>query len=351
MVLAGAQQESARAQFDKPPGVVVWYSVTQTTSESIVKIMTQRFRDICFTSFREEAPEMHNSLTYLVYQREKCPKTGKEHWQGFCQAKNQKASFKAWQKAIGDPKAHIEKRHGTATEARDYCMAAEWKGKSKGQIPDSTKEFGEFDPKENEGKRNDLEEARKTILGKRRWADVVNDPEVQPVLAKHLNWAKTVFNNKPPAKMKELEWRPWQKDLLEIATKECDDNRTIHWYYDPECGAGKTTITKFLVRNHNAVVLSGKTADVLHGYDDQEICIFDIPKDAQNGDKDFIPYGAIEKIKDGTFFSGKYEGRMHVRDFECHVIVFANCLPKEGCWDPTRTNLIELSERDAPQFA
>lgn len=311
--------------------------------------MGERLRDICFTSFAKEKPKFHSTLTYLVFQREKCPTTGKEHWQGFAQAKNQKASFKAWQKAIGDPAAHCEKRWGTATQARDYCMAKEWPDKEtkemkdKGQIPGTTEEHGEFDAKENEGKRTDLEEARQTILGKRRWQDVVNDPDVAPVLSKHMQWARAVFTNKRPTPMvAPTTWRTWQQELLD-AVKEDPDDRTIHWFYDPNCGAGKTTITKYLVRNHGAIVLSGKTADVLNGYDDQEIVIFDIPKDAQSGDKDFIPYGAIEKIKDGTFYSGKYEGQMHVRDYEAHVIVFANCLPKEGCWDARRTNLVELS--------
>jgi hypothetical protein len=321
--------------------------------------MGERQRDICFTSFQDEKPNFHSTLTYLVFQREKCPTTGKEHWQGFAQAKNQKASFKAWQKAIGDPKAHCEKRWGTATQARDYCMAKQWPDKEtkemkdKGQIPGTMEEHGDFDPKENEGKRNDLEEARQLILGKRRWQDVVNDPDVQPVLARSMQWAKAVFTNKPPTKMAApAEWREWQKELLATISEEADD-RSIHWFYDPECGAGKTTMTKFLVRNHGAVVLSGKTADVLNGYDDQPIVIFDIPKDAQSGDKDFIPYGAIEKIKDGTFYSGKYEGQMHIRDYEAHVIVFANCLPKDGCWDPARTKQVDLSTTtfEAPQFA
>lgn len=217
--------------------------------------------------------------------------------------------------------------------------------KEESRMPDThPTELGDFDPKESDGKRNDLEEARQTILGKRRWGDVVNDESLQPVLQKHHAWAKLVFNNKPPAPMAApAEWREWQAALISVVTQPCMDDRKIHWFYDPECGAGKTTLTKYLVRNHNAIVLSGKTADVLNGYDDQEIVIFDIPKDAQQGDKDFIPYGAIEKIKDGTFYSGKYEGRMHVRDFEAHVIVFANCFPKEGCWDPARTELVSLS--------
>ena len=166
---------------------------------------------------------------------------------------------------------------------------------------------------------------------------------MQPVLVKHLNWAKTVFANKPIAKYEkdfEGDWRPWQQELLDIVTKQCTDKRLIWWIYDPAYGAGKSTLAEYLVRDHEACILNGKTTDVLHGYDDEPIAIFDIPKDAL---QEWIPYGAIEKIKDGIFFSGKYEGRQHVRDYKAHVIVFANCLPKDGCWDPKRTKLITLS--------
>lgn len=303
-----------------------------------------RFRDVCFTDFGEKEPTFGKGISYLAFQREKCPKTHRLHWQGFAQATNPKASFAAWQKALGCPKAHLEKRHGTATEARDYCQVDEWKGEPKGYIEGTRQEFGTFDPKGEEGARNDLVEARLNILGKRRWADVVNDESLQSILQRHHQWAKLIFNNKPPTPTTApANWRPWQKDLIDLVTTACTDDRIIHWFYDPSCGAGKTVLTKFLIRNHGAIVLSGKTADVLNGYDDQDIVIFDIPKDAQSDDKDFIPYGAIEKIKDGTYYSGKYEGRMHCRDFEAHVIVFANCFPKHNCWDPARTRLVALS--------
>lgn len=312
--------------------------------------MTQRLRDICFTSYLPSKPTLGAGVTYLVFQREKCPETERLHWQGFAQATHAKSSFKAWQKALAIGSSHIEKRHGTATQARDYCMASVWDNKDKGQIPDTTEEHGAFDPKESEGARSDLDTARETILGKRRWNDVVNDASLTKVLSRNLPWAKAIFNAKPPQPMTApAVWRPWQQELLDLVTSECTDDRTIHWVYDPDCGAGKSTLTKFLIRNHGAIVLCGKTADVLHGYDDEEIVIFDIPKDAQKDDKDFIPYGAIEKIKDGTYFSGKYEGRMHCRPFEAHVIVFANCQPKEGCWDPARTRHLQLSS-GLPQF-
>lgn len=120
-----------------------------------------KYRDACFTSYLETKPEQGKGVTYLVFQKEKCPTTGKEHWQGFAQSKNQKTT-KAWQKALKIGKAHVEQRQGTCQEAADYCKAAQWKDKDKGQVPGTTEEFGEFDPKDSQGqgKRNDLDEIK-----------------------------------------------------------------------------------------------------------------------------------------------------------------------------------------------
>lgn len=58
---------------------------------------------------------------YLVYQRERCPDTGKEHWQGYVEF-HKTMRIKGAQEALKIPKAHMEKRRGTRDEARNYCM-------------------------------------------------------------------------------------------------------------------------------------------------------------------------------------------------------------------------------------
>lgn len=309
--------------------------------------MTFRYRDSCFTSFDAAAPKWHDSLTYLAYQQEKCPNTHKLHWQGFAQAKNPKASHKAWLKCLSIKKGHSEARQGTPQEASDYCTSAVYKGKDKGRIEGTTKTFGEIDLKtsEGQGKRKDLAEASAKILGKRRWQDVMLDPDLAPTVAKHMNWAKELFFNKPcaPKPFPHEKFYDWQQYLFDIVKEPCNDSRTIHWVYDPGMNKGKTEFGRFLMRNYGACILGGKASDVLYMYDEEPIAIFDIPKDVANTDKDFIAYAAIEKVKDGFYASGKYQGRKMNRDFDAHVIVFANCPPKENCWDPARTNLITLS--------
>jgi len=81
-------------------------------------------RHYVFTSYQDECPEMNENVRYLVYQREICPDSNREHWQGYAEFHKPMRVLGA-QKELGIPKAHMEKRHGSRDEARDYCMKEE----------------------------------------------------------------------------------------------------------------------------------------------------------------------------------------------------------------------------------
>lgn len=78
-------------------------------------------RHYCFTSFDVEAPKMGADVRYLVFQRERCPSTGKEHWQGYVEFTTVK-KFTGAGLAISQTSVHFEKRAGTRDQARTYCM-------------------------------------------------------------------------------------------------------------------------------------------------------------------------------------------------------------------------------------
>lgn len=62
-----------------------------------------------------------------------------------------------------------------------------------------------------------------------------------------------------------------------------------------------------------------------------KIVILDIPRDQYNK----ISYTGIEEVKNGLFFSGKYESKMHTQN-QPHVICFANCRPRLDGVSPER---------------
>lgn len=116
----------------------------------------------------------------------------------------------------------------------------------------------------------------------------------------------------------------WQLDVMEII-REKPDKRTIHWFWESNGCVGKTQLCKYLVVKHDALVLNGKSADMFHMLSKskkRKLILVDVPRSSQ----EFINYGAIEMIKNGLIFSGKYDGCQLV--FNCpHVIVFSNQLP------------------------
>jgi hypothetical protein len=119
--------------------------------------------------------------------------------------------------------------------------------------------------------------------------------------------------------------RGWQLEVMDII-KDVPNKRTIHWFWEPDGCVGKTTLCKYLVVKHNALMLCGKSNDMFQMLakfpEKRKLILVDVPRCSSG----FVNYGAIEQMKNGLVFSGKYEGAQLV--FNCpHVIVFANVYP------------------------
>lgn len=123
--------------------------------------------------------------------------------------------------------------------------------------------------------------------------------------------------------------RPWQ-NLLSNLLKEEPNDRTILWFWEETGNSGKSALTRYLVHHHRACILQGKGVDCLHGvmkYQElnsvfPDIIIYDVPRT----NVDFLSYTALESLKNGCFFSGKYEGGQVLMPHP-HVVVFANQQP------------------------
>lgn len=155
-------------------------------------------------------------------------------------------------------------------------------------------------------------------------------------------WTKGIDIPKPIKLI--TEFKPWQQDIINILNEEPND-RTIHWFWDNNGNIGKTALTKYICVNMNAIVLSGKQNDMFNGVLQYHkstgkwpnVVIFDIPRSAL----DYVSYGGMEKIKDGMFFSGKYEGGMCVFNSP-HVLCFANAKPDTSIMSQDRWSIIQL---------
>lgn len=99
----------------------------------------KRNRNWCFTSYAVTAPTYDEDyMDYLIYQREKCPDTGREHWQGTVKMKNP-TGLKRVQELLKIGNSHCE-IVGNWKKSVDYCRKPETRlagpfeyGEDKGQ--------------------------------------------------------------------------------------------------------------------------------------------------------------------------------------------------------------------------
>lgn len=134
---------------------------------------------------------------------------------------------------------------------------------------------------------------------------------------------------RPPRELPTIELYGWQVDALAAITADPTD-RSILWYWSKEGGRGKSSLVKYLFRNHNAIVCSGKAADMMYmivKYEEKhgnypDIVIFDVPRSSFK----WMSYGGMESIKNGLFASSKYETAM-VEMPVPQVVVFCNYEP------------------------
>jgi len=139
---------------------------------------------------------------------------------------------------------------------------------------------------------------------------------------------RTSWGFPEPKYVEEIEQLyDWELDIIALLNT-VPDKRSIHWFWEADGCAGKTTFQKYLfTRFERIVVLSGKAADMKNGivsYQQNNNCLpsivlINIPRSCN----DFVSYTGLEEIKDMFFFSGKYEGGM-VHGKCPHVIIFAN---------------------------
>jgi hypothetical protein len=142
-----------------------------------------------------------------------------------------------------------------------------------------------------------------------------------------------VTNMEVPEPVEIDEPYGWQLKVVELVQRP-RDKRTIHWFWEPKGGKGKSSLMRWLVVKQGALVCAGKAADMKYlvvKFTEQhkgvapKVIVFDVPRSSAG----YISYTGIEEIKNGVFASTKYECGMHVQNHP-HVFVFANFKPEPG---------------------
>lgn len=260
---------------------------TKTQGVGNTKTTPLRARGWCFTLNNYTEDDIEN-VTHLAQDclhygvQEEVGASGTRHLQGFFYYKSAR-TFLAMKAKID--KAHWEKMRGNIKSNYEYCTAK-----------------------------------KKRAPNGRMWTDKVSirDP------------------------LDGLDLKDWQREILALV-KTTPDDRTIHWYWDEIGCTGKTTIAKHIcINDDTAIYVTGKSNDIKYAISQMKVkprvVIWDLVRSSEN----FVSYEALEAVKNGIFFSGKYEGQMVIFD-NPHVIVFANFEPDMDKLSRDRWKVTDIS--------
>lgn len=142
-----------------------------------------------------------------------------------------------------------------------------------------------------------------------------------------------------------VTWKPWQKDMLEMAGTH--DERIVTWIYESSGNVGKSYICRYLCCQPGTLLCSGKKADifnqlanmVLEEKEQPRLVLVDIPR----AGKDFVSYEALECLKNGCIYSGKYIGGRFVFP-KPTVIAFANQPPRVDALSKDRWRIYKIQD-------
>lgn len=204
-------------------------------------------RSWCFTEHNVETEYKEvDGVRYMVYQKERCPETGKEHLQGYVELhKPQRIS---WLKKHISGTAHWESRKGTRDEAKAYCM------KTDTRVGEPV-EIGKWNEK-GQGQRTDLDAAAELIKKNPKKAMDNMVDEMPSLFIKYHRGIEKMADN--------LMYRETKVKFRKVETY-------VYW---GEAGTGKT---REVFENVNDLYILSKDADTLwfDGYNGEDAILID----------------------------------------------------------------------------
>lgn len=275
---------------------------------------------------------------YVVFQKERCPSSGREHYQGylFLEGHNGIARNTLLRRLPCLAGAHLEPARGTPKDNRDYCT------KEESRI-EGPWEFGDLPCVGRPKEKHTLEDAVAILKECSYDLDAVCQTS-NTIYGKFFRQLEVIAARcQPKPEVDFSQPRPWQSELERLVESEPDD-RSVNWFVDPVGGQGKTHMSKYLIQKHGAFYCTGgKVADICHAYNNQRVIIFDFTRDKA----DLVCYNVIEMLKNGVYFSGKYQSQSKCRPGPAHVIVFSNFEPDQSKLSADRWRIKYLSGPNA----
>lgn len=121
--------------------------------------------------------------------------------------------------------------------------------------------------------------------------------------------------------------RQYQTFIIGDILSEDPDPRSIHWFFDRDGNVGKSSFCKYLVGKHDALFIDEGTKSnivnmVYNWKREIKLVVLDVPR----ANKNKVSYKSLEAIKNGMIMNTKYETGQKMFN-PPHIIVFSNFPP------------------------
>lgn len=284
-------------------------------------------RNYCWTlnNFTDEEVEnikencKSEKIRYCVFGIEVGEK-GTPHLQGYVEFVGS-IRLNAMKELLGCDRMHIEKRMGTAKQARDYCM-------KDGRVWESC----EFQERNEQGRRTDLESVYEAIKDGMNQDDVLDSFPTEYI--KYKKALDSIIQRRDEkkdeldavAEEESVTLKEWQDNLFNELKGKASKEKII-WITDKNGKSGKSFLSRYLINNLKSVFYSNdfNVNNNAYAYHGQKIVIFDLPRGyARKAESK--EYDILEGLKNGLLFSSKYESK--TKRFPIpHVVVLSNFYP------------------------
>lgn len=291
-----------------------------------IKMVTSS-KNWCFTLNNWTEPELQHisdyassnvTVVYLVAGRE-IGDSGTPHLQGFVCFSGRKALAQV--RSEISARAHFEPSRGTPEEASTYCKK-----------DSNFVEFGTLPPPQ--GHRADWDVFRQWVLDIGR---VPNDLETAGrfpgLYARYPNACRTIAEAalpRPRLIPDGADLRDWQSALHDALIEECDNDRGILFYVDPEGNSGKSWFCRYMLDRYwtrTQLLGVGKVTDIAYMVDpEKDIILIDCERSAS----EYLQYRVLEQLKNRLVTSTKYTASMKVMRKLPHVVVMMNEEPDKN---------------------
>jgi len=302
-------------------------------------------RNYCFTINNPTADVITfpaDKCKCAVYQKE-IGTSGTVHFQGYLELKSPARipSIKQWG---GDwPRAHLEIRRGTRLQAVEYSEKSESRAPGAETVYWPDKETVDPLSDSQQGKRSDLSRVAQLVTDGGTFRDVaMQHPES---FIKYYRGIQSLISTvRTPAPVPNMHFLPWQQSVLNKLLLPVHP-RKIFWIVDDTGNTGKSYFSTYLVKNHGAILFgAGKSDRIQHAYGGEKIALFDFPRALVSEAKDFVPYIAIEAIKNGV--TQRMYGERPLIGDQPHVVCFSNFHPDLAKLSADRWEITFLTDLD-----